>query len=104
MDVDRESRERVIDQVRETLDGADAPGERLEAFHVTATHPDGVEYMVSTADRPERDPEPLLECLAADVAAVALLLDEDPVDVADSVGRMAAEKDSVGERWDDPTG
>lgn len=103
MDVDRDSKEQVIEQVRETLDGqGDATG-GLEAFHVTATHPEGVEYMVSTADRPEREPEPLLECLAADVTAVARLLDEEPVDVAESVGRMAAEKNSVGERWDDPS-
>lgn len=104
MDVDRDTKETVIEQVRDTLDGnGDAPG-GMQAFHVTAAHPDGIEYMVSTADRPARDPEPLLECLAADVTAVARLLDEDPVDVAESVGRMAAEKESVGQRWDDPSG
>lgn len=99
MNVDRETKEAVIDQVRESLDG-ERPGV-LEAFHVTATHQDGVEYMVSTAEQPERDPEALLECLAADVTAVARLLDEEPMDIAESAGRMATEKESVGQRWDD---
>lgn len=101
MDVDRETKETILDGVREQLE-SDEDG--VEAFHVTAAHADGVEYMVSTARSPERSSEALLECLAADVTAVARLLDEDPTAVAESAGRMAVEKDSVGERWDNHTG
>jgi hypothetical protein len=99
--MDGPTQQRVIEAVRSVLDER-VDGESAHSFQVTVADDDGVAYMVSTAESPEAASADLYDCLAANVTAVATMLGESPAAVADRAGRLAAEREGLGEHGDQP--